>query len=89
MGTTYRATYRAMYRISLSHVHVPCCGSISLFEPLVPDPSNVVWVAWVKHVEYFKYLTMKSITAAQIIEMDQVGYTSTGQARDASCVTSV
>ena len=46
--------------------------SIDLFGPYIRDRDDVVWVAWVKHVEYFKLMFHPQATIDEVVLLDKM-----------------
>ena len=50
------------------------CRSETVLGPLVEDKTDVAWVAWLKHVEYYKLLSAEEIKVEDIATLDTLIY---------------
>ena len=50
------------------------CRSETVLGPLVKDRTDVAWVAWLKHVEYYKLLSAEEIKVEDIATLDTLIY---------------
>ena len=46
--------------------------SVKILEPLVGDKEDPVWVAWVKHIEYYKVMLQDEVSFDDIAELDSL-----------------
>ena len=64
------------------------CRSETVLGPLVKDRTDVAWVAWLKHVEYYKLLSAEEIKVEDIATLDTLIYEAQvafSKARDPCC----
>ena len=64
------------------------CRSETVLGPLVEDKTDVAWVAWLKHVEYYKLLSAEEIKVEDIATLDTLIYEAQmafSKARDPCC----
>jgi hypothetical protein len=41
--------------------------SVEIFEPYIKDKNDPIWIAWVKHIEYFQLMFLSEITKTQVL----------------------
>ena len=72
----FRASYPAPHAQHLSPTplsRILVLHSVDLFSHLV-EKDNLVWDAWVKHVNYCKHMYKKSYTMSEILAFDKAVY---------------
>ena len=50
---------------------------MKLFEPYITDKADVVWIAWVKHVQYIELMVKKELSTLEIVELDKAVFDAT------------
>lgn len=53
-------------------LHAVFVRSEEVIGPLVPDKSDVGWVAWIKHVEYYKVINQHEISVPDVLKLDSL-----------------